>query len=182
MRWPNPRLQRTPSALPPSPLSRKPLGGRIRFCPLTHGMVAMLVLASALVAGCLHTFTGATFYYPPGTRHDDSQYRLLMEFHGASGHTYVDRTEKTINLAIKSGDATLLHRWYNLVAGDLDAGVTWERADDLTIVFYEPDRSRALTIPRQELLRLHFTLDAATSQFVEAPLTSSDVEALKVRQ
>lgn len=25
-RWPNPRLQRTPSAAPPSPLSRQPLG------------------------------------------------------------------------------------------------------------------------------------------------------------
>jgi hypothetical protein len=24
--WPNPRLQRTPSASPPSPLSRQPLG------------------------------------------------------------------------------------------------------------------------------------------------------------
>ena len=31
---PNPRLQRTPSALPPSPLSRKPLGvGRARSAP-----------------------------------------------------------------------------------------------------------------------------------------------------
>jgi len=29
-RPPNPRLQRTPSALPPSPLSRQPLGDKMR--------------------------------------------------------------------------------------------------------------------------------------------------------
>ena len=34
---PNPRLQRTPSATPPSPLSRKPLGvGRMSCAPAGH--------------------------------------------------------------------------------------------------------------------------------------------------
>ena len=37
MMWPNPRLQRTPSASPPSPLSRKPLGvGRARCAPASR--------------------------------------------------------------------------------------------------------------------------------------------------
>ncbi len=43
---PNPRLQRTPSASPPSPLSRKPLDGRSR------AEAAVTVIAVAVVLGC----------------------------------------------------------------------------------------------------------------------------------
>jgi hypothetical protein len=47
MRPSNPRLQRTPSASPPSPLSRQPLGGRRR----RFGILALLS-GLATLAGC----------------------------------------------------------------------------------------------------------------------------------
>src|SRR5215831_283757 len=45
MRWPNPRQQRTPSAAPPSPLSRKPLGPRSWSLRMRAIAVACLVVA-----------------------------------------------------------------------------------------------------------------------------------------
>src|SRR5262249_27995466 len=142
---------------------------------------AACILALALLTqGCLHTWTGRTYYYPEGTKRENSTYRVVLQFDGAAGKAYTDRTAKTVGIAIRSGDTNLLNRRYKLEAADLDAGVTWKTADDLTIYLFEPGPYQSRVLPRRELLRLHFTMDANTGLFVEAPLPVSDVEALKL--
>jgi hypothetical protein len=47
---PNPRLQRTPSATPPSPLSRKPLGDKWRLDLLAIALGVSVVLSAPAVA------------------------------------------------------------------------------------------------------------------------------------
>lgn len=160
-------------------LIRHPLGGRIGE-GVRLGRSACILALALMSQGCLHTWTGRTYYYPDGTKRENSTYRVVLQFDGASGKAYTERTAKTIGIAIRSGDTNLLNRWYKLEAGDMDAGVTWKTADDLTIYFFEPGPYQSRALPRHELLRLHFTLDASTGQFVEAPLPMSDVEALNL--
>ena len=176
---PNTRVQRTrssPSA-PRSPLTRYPLGGWIS----TSLAVGLLALVSALSAvGCTHTETGANFYFPPGSEPAEAKYQLSVAFVGAARHAYVDRTKKKIGIVIRAGDAVLLSRQYTIVAGDLDAGVTWEKGDDLTVFFFEPGVYAPRSAARAEVLRLHFTIEPGGSRFVEAPLPVADLAKVKI--
>ena len=47
--WPNPRLQRTPAALPPSPLSRKPLGASRYGARTRRGTILCVALSLSIV-------------------------------------------------------------------------------------------------------------------------------------
>src|ERR1700687_581654 len=68
---PNPRLQRTRSASPPSPLSRKPLGGMAnvlhtscsagRFIVADARRAAVLIVVCQLASSCVSTRTNSEF-------------------------------------------------------------------------------------------------------------------------
>jgi hypothetical protein len=187
---PNTRMQRTrssPSALR-SPLTRCPLGRR----SWVHGPIALFLLALSAATGCMHTWVGGTLYYPIDAELDNSKYRLVYEIHGTSNHAYVDRTEKTVYLAIRGvwrgtppaePSPTLLQRQYTVVAGDLDVGATWQTEGDVQVFFYEPVFTRPEPAGgRREVLRLHFVRKADGPDFVEAPLPAAESESVLKRK
>jgi len=144
------------------------------------GLPALLSILVLCAAGCTHTETGATFYFPPGAEPAQAKYRLSVAFAGASRRAFVDRTKKEVAVTIRAGDTVLLSRQYTVVAGDLDAGVTWEREDDLTVFFFEPSVYAPRSAARTEMLRLHFTKEPNGSRFLEAALPLADLARVKV--
>src|SRR5262245_45968992 len=109
-----------------SPLMRRPLGAF-----MTWRCVWIAALLSCGASCRTATFTGGTFYYPPGSSREDSEYRLVVQMVGAPGKAYTDRTEKTIALAVRRDAAVVLgDKHYRAVAGDLHCAVVWDQPDD----------------------------------------------------
>ena len=123
------------------------------------------------------TFTGGTFYYPPGSLREDAEYRLVVEMVGAPGKAYTDRTDKLISLAVRRDQTVVLGgRHYRAVAGDLHCAVVWEQADNLEVLFYELPADPGTSGPGKTerlVFTLHFVLDPSLGEFREAPMPSN---------
>jgi len=90
MRWPNPRLQRTPSAAPPSPLSRKPFGDPALRCLLAAALLAVLtgVAFSQNLPSLLARSQPLILPQSPKTVfpvYADQRFRFLIDGGGRSG-------------------------------------------------------------------------------------------------
>ena len=133
-----------------------------------------LTAAMFLTWGCTRTYlsTGDS-----GVPSPDGSTRLCLTRHGAYGRSYIDKTQKLVDVDIRRGfgtnETTLFSHRYEFVGSDLDVNIHWNSPEEVAVCVYDygPGVSSydapKTGAPSNYLATLTFQMDNATGKFVE---------------
>ncbi len=98
----------------------------------------LLLPFSVFLSGCfMHTVVGSHYYYPQGSKPENADYHLWIEFHGKKRKAFTDRTKKKIIIGINNQKNNVFLRAYECVAADINSDVSWDKIDNLRITFFD---------------------------------------------
>ena len=150
---------------------------KVRDMKKTRSAIIVL-FCTFLLSGCfMHTVKGKSYYFPPGAKSDNAEYRLGIAIHGAKRKAFVERTKKKVFVGIYRGKKEIFSREYEVTASGLTENVSWEKLDDLKITFFDFDEGislykRATAYKSGKVIfMLHLTYDKETEKFIEHPIS-----------
>lgn len=128
-----------------------------------------LLSVCTVFAGCARTVISSERHYPPtALRSHDAEFTAGISCESALGKSYTRRTKKHVYVYLLRHDAPKFQADFPVTAADLDWEVTWRRAGEPVIHFYDfPDgvSSRNKTL-RRELLTKHYRYDPKADSFI----------------
>jgi hypothetical protein len=128
----------------------------------------LLALSVFSLTSCAHLVTGKSVGYP---KNGPCTETANVQFHGASGRSFVDRTKKHFLVFITRNRTKAVFGPYKLTAAGLDCDITWVHSgDEVTIDVFEfpvgvTGYEKNAHDLRTKRLSLQFVYDPTTDRF-----------------
>lgn len=133
-----------------------------------------LAIASGVTLGLL----GCTATYTAGiTESPDGRYCIYGHVRGAYGHSFIDQTEKVVDVditgRIDGGEKSLLKKEYRIYGADVGWHATWDEHHNVIVTFFDYgpvnywSDAKKNGIPKRQIRMVTYRFDSNTVTFAE---------------